>query len=151
MKNFYFLGGSHFFWWFSFHFQGQHFITLERATIDNLIAQRTHRETFWVLHRELLLMNVSKTEWEIVLVLLWFRIFGNTVKTLSFCNNTHSSIKSRCIIQRRIQNPIKHLRRSVLPKKLLVIRYLRGFWIHLCYDINSVFAYWTKWKWNTYQ
>ena len=52
-------------------------------------TQRIHRETFWVLYRELLLMNVSKTVRRIVLVLLWFRIIGKTIKTLGFRNNTH--------------------------------------------------------------
>ena len=28
-------------------------------------------------------------------------------------------------------------------------QYLRKLWIRLCHDINSVFAYWTKWKGNT--
>ena len=37
-------------------------------------TQRTHYEIFWILHREFLLMNVSKTVCGIVLVLLWFWI-----------------------------------------------------------------------------
>ena len=52
-------------------------------------TQRTHQETFWVLYRELLLMNVLETVCGIVLVLLWFRIIGKIVKTLVFHNNTH--------------------------------------------------------------
>ena len=52
-------------------------------------TQRTHHETFWVLYRELLLMNVLETVCGIVLVLLWFRIIGKIVKTLVFHSNTH--------------------------------------------------------------
>ena len=52
-------------------------------------TQKNHHETFWVLYREGLLMNVSKTVCGIVLVLLWFRTIGKTIKTLGFHNNTH--------------------------------------------------------------
>ena len=51
-------------------------------------TQKNHHETFWVLYREGLLMNVSKTVCGIVLVLLWFRTIGKTIKTLGFHNNT---------------------------------------------------------------
>ena len=52
-------------------------------------TQRSHHETFWLLYRELLLMNVSKPACRIVLVLLWFCITDKTIKTLGFHNNTH--------------------------------------------------------------
>ena len=87
-------------------------------------------QVFWVLYREFFLTNVSK----IVLVLLWFQIIGKTIKTVYFHNNTdllyqswpthtmywvgHGPVKSRCVIQRRIQNPVKYLRWSVLRKQL---------------------------------
>ena len=85
-----------------FHFSGDHFITFERATIENFMfqqwylikkllwiflaspTQRTRHETFWVLYQELLLMNVSETVCGIVLALLWFRIIGKTKKDLVF-------------------------------------------------------------------
>ena len=52
-------------------------------------TQRTHYETFWVLYRKLLLINVSKTVCGIDLVFLWLRFIGKTIKILGFHNNTH--------------------------------------------------------------
>ena len=51
-------------------------------------TQRTDPENFWFLY-QLLLMNVSKTVWGIVLVFPWFQIIGKTIKTLGFHNNTY--------------------------------------------------------------
>ena len=57
-----------------FHFQGEHFMTLKRATIINNLkfltspAERTHHEIFSVLYQEMLLMNVTKTAFRIVLL-----------------------------------------------------------------------------------
>ena len=74
------------------------------------------------------------------------------------------SWKTQRPLQRRIQNPTKYLRWSVLQKQLttfgyffktLHLRYLTGFWIHLCrlYSTKTnenVFSHWEKifWTWN---
>ena len=93
-------------------------------------TQRIHHETFWILCRKLFLMNVSKTVYGIVLVLLWLQI--KNYKNAWFSSAT----------QRRIENPVKQLRWGILWKRLLVVnyfckrlyfRYLRGFWIRLCH------------------
>ena len=79
----------------------------------------------------------------VVLVLLRFRIIDKTIKKTCF-SQWHTFFKSQCVIQRRIQNPIKHLRWSVFRKELtslsrnyfrktLHFRYLRGLWIRLCH------------------
>ena len=52
-------------------------------------TQRIHQETFWILFRELLLINFSKRVYGNVLFLLWFR----TIKTLDF-TITHISLIS---------------------------------------------------------
>ena len=52
-------------------------------------TQKTQNETFWVLYRKLLLMNISKRVGGIVLAFLWFRIIGKTINTHGFHNNTH--------------------------------------------------------------
>ena len=111
-------------------------------------TQRTHHDTFWILCRKLFLMNVSKTVYGIVLVLLWLQI--KNYKNAWFSSAT----------QRRIQNPVKHLRWSILWKRLLVVncfckrlyfRYLRGFWIRLCHLWHKFSKKWATWKGNTYQ
>ena len=77
-------------------------------------TQRTHHETTWVC--------VNNFYWwmpQNLLVLLWFQIIGNTIKALGFHNNNFfRSVKSRCVIQRRIQNHNKDVRWSILQKQL---------------------------------
>ena len=71
-----------------FHFQGEHFMTLKRATIRNNLkfltspAERTHHEIFSVLYQEMLLMNVTKTVFRIVLP--WFQITSKIIKDFIF-------------------------------------------------------------------
>ena len=50
----------------------------------SIIFQRIHHETFWVLYRELVLMNVSETVCRIVLVLLWFPVIDKTIRNTWF-------------------------------------------------------------------
>ena len=69
-------------------------------------SKNPHHQTFWFLHRELLLMTLSKTVCGIALVLLWFRIIGQTKKTLGFHNNSHLldvwslDASSRCLFRK---------------------------------------------------
>ena len=60
-----------------------------------------NHETFRVLYRELLLMNVSKIVCGILLVLLWFRIISKTIKThgyaiTSICSEPCQTSKIEC-------------------------------------------------------
>ena len=91
-----------------------------------------------------LLFNVFSVS-GIVLVLLWFRIIGKTIKTLGFNNNAHTfarPVKCRCVIHRHIQNPVKHQKERLLAvnyfRKILHFRYLRGLWICLWHLWNLV-------------
>ena len=106
----------------------------------------THHETFWVLYRELLLMNVSKAVWGIVLVLPWFRIIGKTMKTLGFYNNTHLRDQSSLDVSSRgvfwallnfydgtFGKSIKGLLAVNYFRKTLHFRYLRGLPVCLCH------------------
>ena len=100
-------------------------------------TQRTHQDTFWVLHRELLLMNVSKTVSGIVLVLLWFCIIGKTIKTLGFHNITHLlDLSSLDMSFRGVFRTLSNIWRLLALhyfRKRLHFRYLRGLWIRLCH------------------
>ena len=118
------------FWWFFFSFlrrilyntwksyykQLELLYKLKKALVNVSSIAHSKNNSFWVLHQELLLMNVSKTVCRSALVLLWLRTIGEAMKTLRFHSNTHSLdqsiISSQCVIQRHIQNPSKHLRWS---------------------------------------
>ena len=134
--------------WKSYYKQLELLYKLKKALMNVSSIAHSKNNSFWVLHQELLLMNVSKTVCRSALVLLWLRTIGKAMKTLRFHNNTHSLdqsiISSQCVIQRHIQNSSKHLRWSVLWKQLatltincfrktLYFRYFRGLWIRLCH------------------
>ena len=93
-------------------------------------------------------MNVSKTVCRIVLVLLWFRIIGKTIKALGFLNNTHlldlSSLNvSSKVVLRTLSNikikdgAFRENSEQLLAVnyfwKMLYIRYLKRLWICLCH------------------
>ena len=91
--------------WLSFfyllHFQGEPFITLEKAIKDNLKLQQWFltKKLLWIFltsttqktdrHREILWMNVSKMMYGIVLVLLWLWVIGKTEKKHLVFTITH--------------------------------------------------------------
>ena len=105
-------------------------ITFNKNVVVNIYSISNSKNPPWNLLSFVLRVAINEclknSARNCFLVLLWFRIIGKTIKTLGVYNNKHFfwSVKSRCFIQRRIQNPVKHLRWSVLRKSRFLITIL---------------------------
>ena len=123
VKNFYYFLVSHTFLYFFFSFLRRtlyntwknHYTKFQVSIIFNKKApvsiscisdsNNPPRNLCIVLYQKLLLMNVSETVCRLVLVLLWFRIIGKTIKTHAFHNTHLLDLSSRGVL-----SPSRHLR-----------------------------------------
>ena len=120
------------FWWFFFIFFNNTWIShyrqlqivimiFNKKTVVNISSISDLKNLPWNLLSfvsRIVVNECLKNSVRNYFSLLWFQIIGKTIKTLGFHSNTHllDLSMSPCVIQRRIQNPVKHLRGSVLWK-----------------------------------